>query len=301
MGAGVGREISAVRSDPHPAPSVDPHPARAADRPTLVVDVGTSWTKLALVSTGHLVRLDALRTGAGCDDAWGAGWEACLEASLAPHGRDLGDIGGVVVSSVVAPATDGLRALAARVGARLPVRFVTPTASPLPVDYQPPDDIGPDRIADAVGALDRWGAPVVVIDIGTATTCDLVSADGRFVGGAIAPGPWTACDALVGRAPLLGPAAATLAAGALAASVDTPLVGTTTADCLRVGLLRGTAALVDGLARGYHRIVGPCPVVATGGLAPIVAELSDTITDVDPDLTLRGIYLSCTGRPNPHP
>jgi len=276
MGAGTGREVSAVRSDPHPG-----IPARRS----LVLDVGTSWTKVALADAGRLVRIGAFPT-AGGTERWRAGLARVLALEgVTLHRRHLDHI---AVSSVVAAARTTLRAAVDGMEQPAPLRFVTARTAPLTIDYRPQGALGADRIAGAVAAAAAWGAPVVVVDIGTATTCDLVAAGGRFLGGAIAPGPWVGYAGLLDLAPHLAPA------GELAADDETvPLAGGSTWECLRVGVLRGAAALIDGLVRGHRRVVGPCPVVATGGLADTLAPLSETVTAVDADLTLRGTLLVC--------
>jgi len=283
MGAGTGREVSAVRSDPHPG--------TATAARSLVLDVGTSWTKVALADAGGLVRVGAFPS------AGGAGrWRASLERVLALRGMALHPrhVDHVAVSSVV-PAVAEALAATDEGHPPVPVRFVTARSAPLAIDYSPPGALGADRIAGAVAALAGWGSPVVVVDIGTATTCDLI-ADGRFLGGAIAPGPWVGYRGLLDRVPHLASAADLAADGH-----RVPLTGTSTRDCLRVGVLRGAAALVDGLARGHQHRVGPCPVVATGELADAVAPLSATITVVDADLTLRGTHLVCAPGPGGPP
>lgn len=275
----------------------DPHPSPDSGRISLVVDAGSSWTKLALVTAGRLVRLDPVPSHDGAadehdrsEDESAARWQALIDASLARGGSGFDDIDGISVASVVGRLSDRLRVRAAQRRRPLPVRFVHPHTAPLRIDHRPPTDLGADRIAGAVGALGRWGAPVVVADVGTAITCDLVACDGRFVGGAIAPGPWVGYQGLVDRAPHLVPAGIVAGMGG-----DIPVAGTTTVDAVRVGVLRGSAALVDGLARGYHRIAGTCPVVLTGGLAHAIAPFSETVTAVDADLTLWGVHLACGG------
>lgn len=289
VGAGVGQEVSAVRSDPYPAPDVR--------RVGLIVDVGSSWTKLALVVAGRLVRLGPVPSREEAADAHGrteddraTRWQGLIDASLARQGITFDDIDDISVASVVARLSDQLRNRAAQRRRPPSLRFVDPRTAPLRIDHRPPTDLGPDRIADAAGARHRWGAPVVVADVGTALTCDLVSGDGHFVGGAIAPGPWVGYQGLVARAPHLVPARTVAGMGG-----DVTLAGTTTAEAIRVGVLRGSAALLDGLARGFHRLAGTCPVVLTGGLAPAIAPFSETVTAVDPDLTLWGVHLACGG------
>jgi type III pantothenate kinase len=275
VGAGIDQDVSAVRSDPHPA--------AMPGRPVLVMDAGNSSTKLALVADGRLVRLGAFPSNGSSENEW----EGMFHETLSRQHLRLQDMRRVAVSSVVPHVSDTLRAIGAHYQGITPFQFVAPDTAPITIDYQPPGDLGPDRIANAVAALERWGAPVVVVDVGTAITCDLVACHRRFAGGAIAPGPQASYHGLIDAAALLSSAANLVVDG------DLPLAGTSTYDCLRVGLLRGTAALIDGLARSYNRIVGSCPVVATGGLASVITDFSDTITAVDVDLTLRGAYLSC--------
>ncbi|HET6952178.1 MAG TPA: type III pantothenate kinase [Acidimicrobiales bacterium] len=247
------------------------------------MDVGSTRTKLALVTGDDLTRLGSFDTG----DAGARGWEARFDAALAGAGI-LASISGVAMSSPRRDLPDRLRTrLAAPGGRPVPVAVVGPGAGGLLLDYQP-EALGPDRIANAVGAVARWGAPVIVADVGTALTCDLVAAGPRFAGGAIAPGPEAAYQGLIDRVPPLA------RPGGLRRHGDVPVLPTSTADAVRSGVLRSAGALVDSLARSYRRRVGHCPVVVTGGLGSVAARYGDTVTAVDPDLTLRGIHLACT-------
>lgn len=284
-GAGAGQECSAVRPDPHPP----------SDQ-VFVVDVGSSMTKLALVTGDDLVRLGSFATGG----AGAAGWEARFDAALAGAvGSDAlrpDSIGHVALSSVAPGVADRLRAWWDAAGrGPVPIRVVSADSVALRIDYRPPSALGADRLANAVAAVARMGAPVIVVDVGTAITCDLVAVGPSFAGGAIAPGPVAAYEGLVDRAPHLAQA------GGLALHGGLPVVATSTADAVRAGVLHGAAGLVDGLVRRHQRLVGPCPVVATGGLGPTLARHSDTITTVDPDLTLWGIHLACMTTPTRRP
>lgn len=259
----------------------DPHPTLGQ---VLVVDVGSSMTKLALVTGEDLTRLGSFATGG----AGAVGWEARFDAALA-DAASPNSISHVALSSVAHMLPDRLRTWwAARCRGTVPVRLVSADSVDLRIDYQPPSALGSDRLANAVAAVGRSGAPVIVVDVGTAITCDLVVEGPRFAGGAIAPGPGAAYQGLVDRAPHLAQP------GGLAVHGEIPLVPTSTAEAVRAGVLHGAAGLVDGLVRSHQRLVGPCPVVATGGLGSTVARYSDTITAVDPDLTLWGIHLAST-------
>ena len=151
------------------------------------------------------------------------------------------------------------------------------------IAYPIPEELGADRIVNAAAARHLYGAPVVVVDFGTATTFDVVDAHGRYLGGAIAPGVGISAEALfehaarLPRVPLSRPPSA---------------IGRTTAESVQSGIVFGFAGQVDALVRRIAREVGVRPrVVATGGLAPLIAPESETIEEVDPVLTLVGLRL----------
>jgi type III pantothenate kinase len=274
-GAGAGREISAVRPDPHPA--------------QLIIDVGSTRTKVALADGGGAVeRIGSFPTRDGWDDALGAAIAGRVGAESGSGAASV-SVEAIAVAAASRSFADRLRTWwTAHLGPPPPIRLVDPAAAPLEIDYRPPSALGADRVADAVAAVERWGAPVIVVDAGTAITCDLVSGDRRFAGGAIAPGPHTAYLSLVERVPHLG-----LARG-MPTDGELPGVPASTYDAVRVGVLRGAAALVDSLVAGYRARVGAAQVIVTGGLGSLVASHCDSVTAVDPDLTLRGIALSCS-------
>ena len=155
------------------------------------------------------------------------------------------------------------------------------TGIPLRVDD--PREVGPDRIANAVGALERHGAPCIVVDFGTATNFDAVSAGGEYVGGVIAPGIETSMDALFARAARLvkvdfvSPPAA---------------IGRNTVHALQSGFVFGFAGQVDGIVTRMREELGEeAPAIATGGLASLVAPYSAHVREVDSELTLQGLRL----------
>ena len=152
-----------------------------------------------------------------------------------------------------------------------------------PTTYANPGEIGADRVADAVAARSLYGAPVVVVDFGTATNIEVVDREGRFIGGVIAPGVDTSAAALFSRATRL-------------AAIDLvdphTAIGGSTEQAIQAGIVYGEADRVDGLVRRIFAQLGyEAPVVATGGLAPRVAELSQTITATNPELTLELLRL----------
>ena len=150
-------------------------------------------------------------------------------------------------------------------------------------NYANPAEIGADRVADAVAAQALYGTPVVVVDFGTATNIEVVDENGMFAGGIIAPGLETGANALFSHASRL-------------AAIDLvdphTAIGGSTEQAIQAGIVYGEADRVDGLVRRIFAQLGyEAPVVATGGLAPRVAELSQTITATNPELTLEGLRL----------
>ena len=198
-------------------------------------------------------------------------------------GRRAGEeISGIAVSSVVPQATSALREMCDR-WYDVPTVIVEPgTRTGMPILYENPREVGADRIADAVGAHDLYGCPCIVVDFGTATTVDAVSAKGEYLGGAILPGMQIGRDALFERAAALRPT-----------EVEEPrrLIARNTADSIRSGAVYGYTAAVDGLCRRFDAEIGPATVVATGGLAEMLAPLSESIQYVEPWLTLHGLRI----------
>jgi type III pantothenate kinase len=194
----------------------------------------------------------------------------------------------IAMSSVVPALSSVIRELC-RQRFGLEALLVGPgTRTGMALHYDPPTALGSDRLVDAVAARARYGAPVIVVDFGTATTFNVVDAEGRFIGGAIAPGVGVAASALA-------------AAGARLSRVDLagrdlpPLVGRNTDQSMRSGVLYGYAGLVGGLLARIESELGPaCPrptVVATGGMAGAVAPLVARIDHLHRDLILDGLRL----------
>jgi type III pantothenate kinase len=154
----------------------------------------------------------------------------------------------------------------------------------IPIRYDDPREVGPDRIVNSVAAKARLGAPVIVVDFGTSTNFDVVSPAGEYVGGVLAPGIETSMDALFARAARL----------VRVEYVEPPtVVGKTTVAGLQSGLVYGFAGQVDGIVTAIRgELESPAtPVIATGGLAELVATHSSTIGQVDPFLTLEGLRM----------
>jgi type III pantothenate kinase len=153
----------------------------------------------------------------------------------------------------------------------------------IPIRYDDPREVGADRIVNAVAAKERYGAPVVVVDFGTSTNFDVVSQEGEYVGGVIAPGIEISMEALFARAARLVK---------VDYSAPASVIGKTTVGGLQSGLVYGFAGQVDGIVgRIREELAVDARVVATGGLADLVSPHSRTIERVDPFLTLDGLRL----------
>jgi type III pantothenate kinase len=151
------------------------------------------------------------------------------------------------------------------------------------IEYDDPSQVGTDRLASALAASEIYGVPVIVADVGTAITVDMVTADRRFVGGAIAPGRQMAADALHRGTSLLP---------RVEPGEQPPLTGRSTSDCIRSGLLHGAVGLVDTMIERLRARLDPAAfAVATGGDAAATVEASKYLQTVNPHLVLRGLYL----------
>jgi type III pantothenate kinase len=189
----------------------------------------------------------------------------------------------VIVSSVVPDLNGMLADTARRYFEHEPV-FVGPgVKTGMPIHYENPHEVGADRIVNAVAAQARHGAPVVVLDFGTATTFDVVGEEGAYLGGVIAPGLGVSAEALFQRAARLP-----------RVDVRRPaqVIGRTTEQSIQSGLFHGYAALVNGLVEQIRDELGAeAPVIATGGLAPVFEPELSFLREVDLTLTLKGLKL----------
>jgi type III pantothenate kinase len=242
----------------------------------LAIDVGNTQTVLGLFEGPVLAK--QFRTGT--NPAQTADELAVLLGALV----ELEAMEGLVMCSSVPPLVREYEAFADR-WAGVDLLVLGPGVSTgVPIRYDDPREVGPDRIANAVGARERHGAPCIVVDFGTSTNFDVVSAAGEFAGGVLAPGVQISMDALFSRAarlpnvPFVAPER---------------VISQTTVSALQSGLVYGFAGQVDAIVdRIREELVAPdAPVVATGGLAELIAPHSRTITTIDPELTLQGLRI----------
>jgi type III pantothenate kinase len=191
-------------------------------------------------------------------------------------------ITGVALGSVVPPQTQALREMVRRYFHFTPVVVEPGTRTGIPILYDNPKEVGADRIANAVAAHARYGGPSIVVDFGTATNFDVVSASGEFMGGVIAPGVRTSADGLYRAAAKLPK---------VEIVVPRTTMAKNTVEAVQSGLMFGTAAMVDGVVERIVKEIGAATVIATGGLAELFIEECASIQHHEPWLTLEGLRL----------
>ena len=256
----------------------------------LAIDVGNSNTVFGLYRYG------AVEGAEGKSSELAAHWRittpesrtmdefgVVLRSLFEQNGLVLREVTGIAISSVVPPMDSILRQVS-ELYFKLRPLFVEPgVRTGLPVLTDNPAEVGADRIVNCVAAYDRFKGPVIVVDMGTATTFDVVSAKGEFLGGAIAPGLGISAEALFTRAARLP---------RIDVKKPAKVIGTGTVDNLQIGLYYGYIGLVDGILERMLAELGPeTKTVATGGLAKLIAGGSKYIGAVDEMLTLTGLRI----------
>jgi type III pantothenate kinase len=246
----------------------------------LVIDIGNTNTSLGVFDGAALKTHWRLTTARERTvDEWGV-----LARNLfALAELDFKAIDAIAVASVVPPLNFTLKRMAESYFRLTPLFIDHKTDTGLPILYQPASDVGADRIVDAVAAIHKYGAPCIVVDFGTATTFDAINAQGEYLGGVITPGITISADALFERAAKLP-----------RVEIKRPqkTIGSATVEAMQSGLYHGYVGLVDGILRKMIDELGSTVhVIATGGLASLIATGSEFIEQVDETLTLEGLRL----------
>ncbi len=249
----------------------------------LVVDVGNTQTHFGVIASGSTEVEEHWRFATvreSTSDELGAR----LSSLLALRDMRFADITRSIVSSTVPQLSDRWIAMAGRYLGHEMLRVGPSIKTGMPIRIDNPREVGADRLVNAVAAYDRVHSTCVIVDFGTAITYDAVSAAGEYIGGLITPGAEISIDALYERAAKLPKV-----------ELDTPrtLIGKSTVDAIRSGIVYGFAGQVEGIVRRLRAELGAdIWVIATGGLArAIVPFIEETIDEVDPMLTLTGLRL----------
>src|SRR5438552_8487770 len=246
----------------------------------LVIDIGNTNTSLGVFDGENLVthwRLTTARARTG--DEWGVHARNLFALSE----LDFKSIDAIAIASVVPPLDFTLKRMAETYFHLTPLFIDHTVDTGLPILYQPASDVGADRIVDAVAAIKKYGAPCIVVDFGTATTFDAINSKGEYLGGVITPGITIFADALCERAAKLP-----------RVEIKRPrnVVGSSTVEAMQSGLDHGYVGLVDAIVQRMIGELGGTPhVIATGGLAPLIARGSEFIQKVDETLTLEALRL----------
>ncbi|MGP4070606.1 type III pantothenate kinase [Halobacillus sp. B29] len=245
-----------------------------------VLDVGNTNTVLGVFDNGSLsyhwrIKTDRHKT----EDEYGM-----LIKSLFDHeGLTFEDMDGVIISSVVPPIMFALERMSRYYFKKQPMIIGEGNVSHgLAMKYPHPEEIGADRIVNAVGAIEDYSLPLIIIDFGTATTYCYINESGEYMGGAIAPGINISMEALYAKAAKLPKI-----------EIKSPdnVVGQSTVEAMQAGVFYGYVGQVDEVVRRMKETAESTPtVIATGGLATLIAGQSRTIDHVDPYLTLKGLH-----------
>ncbi|SDW86938.1 type III pantothenate kinase [Marininema mesophilum] len=246
----------------------------------MVMDVGNTHIFLGLYQGDELVYNWKIHTDRrATEDEYGMRLKSLFEHV----GVRLSEIKGVAICSVVPPLIYVLKTLVQKYFHRMPLIVGPGVKTGLNIQYETPREVGSDRIVNSVAALDRYGAPVIVVDFGTATTFCLIDEKGCYIGGAITPGIQVSTEALYRHASQL-----------TRVEIVRPenVLGRNTIKAIQAGVYYGYVGAVDGIVSRMKAQLSVRPtVVATGGLAELICEETQTIDEVAPLLTLEGLKL----------
>ncbi|MNJ45146.1 type III pantothenate kinase [Paenibacillus bouchesdurhonensis] len=246
----------------------------------VVVDVGNSNIVLGIYRSRELLHHFRLSTNRqSTADEYGVKIHNLFQMSKIA----VGDIEGVIISSVVPPLMHVLEELCEKYLRKKPLIVGPGIKTGLNLRYENPREVGADRIVNAVAAVEQYGGPLVVVDFGTATTFDCIDAAGNYLGGAIVPGIGISTEALYQRASKLP-----------RVELEKPkkVIGRNTVHAMQSGIIFGYAGQVDGIVNRIRREMNAeLKVIATGGLAELIASEADSIQEVNQLLTLEGLRI----------
>lgn len=246
----------------------------------LAIDIGNTNIVIGCIRDDEIqfkarIATDRLRTS----DQYGVEIMNMLQA----FGVQKSDIDDCIISSVVPPVFNSVRTGVVKVIGKQPMVVGPGLKTGLNIHVDVPGQVGADRIVIAVAALAEYQAPLILMDMGTATTIEVVEPDNVYMGGVIFPGVKISLDALTSRAAQLP-----------GISLDKPgkVIGKNTVDCMRSGMMYGTAAMLDGLVERIEEELGHgCTLVATGGMAQFITPLCRRKIILEKDLLLKGLNI----------
>ena len=246
----------------------------------LAIDIGNTNIVIGCMKDDNIVFQARIATDrARTSDQYGVEIKNMLEA-FGIHKEDISDC---IISSVVPPVFNSVRTGVIKVIGKQPMVVGPGLKTGLNIHTDVPSQVGSDRIVIAVAALAEYKAPLILMDMGTATTMEVVEPDNVYMGGVIFPGVKVSLEALTSRAAQLP-----------AISLDRPkqVIGKNTVDCMRSGMMFGTAAMIDGLVERMEEELGhSCTIIATGGMAQFVTPLCKRKIILEKDLLLKGLNI----------
>lgn len=247
----------------------------------LVIDVGNTNTVIGVFKETQLLRSWRIRTERNATEDE---FNIIITHLLVQGGIDPKNIDRTIISCVVPPVIANLDTFCKKHLNHSPHWVDAKSTAHMPILYSNPNEVGADRIVNAVAAFHIYKKSLIVIDFGTATTFDAISEKGEYLGGAISPGIGIASEALFKNA-------SKLPRVELIVPPDN-VIGKDTENSIKSGIIFGYAGLVDGIVSRMKKEMGSKPkVIATGGLAVLLSDVSETIENVEPDLTLNGLRI----------
>lgn len=246
----------------------------------LCIDIGNTNLVIGCICDDKIIfqaRIATDRTRTS--DQYGVEIKNMLEA----YGVSIADISDCIISSVVPPVFNSVKTGVIKIIKKQPMVVGPGLKTGLNIHVDIPSQVGSDRIVIAVAALAEYKAPLILMDLGTATTLEVVEPENVYMGGVIIPGVKISLDALTSRAAQLP-----------GISLDKPkqVIGKNTVDCMRSGMMYGTAAMIDGLVERIEGELGhTCTLVATGGMAQFVTPLCKREIILEKDLLLKGLNI----------
>jgi len=244
----------------------------------LAVDMGNTNIVVGCIEGDSVAFIERISTDRGRMDVE---YASLLHMVMQIHKVDAASIDGAIMSSVVPPLTSVLASAIKKITGLEPMIVGAGIKTGLNIRIDTPSELGADLVADSVAALHRYGAPCIVIDMGTATTVTVIDKNRDYIGGVILPGVRSSLDSLVTKASKLPNI-----------SLETPkrCIGKNTVECMQGGIIYGQAAQLDGLISRFEEELGyPCRVVATGGLAHAIVPCCRSEITLDDDLMLYGL------------
>jgi type III pantothenate kinase len=246
----------------------------------LAIDIGNTTIRMGVFNASALIgdwRFSTMKEKT--EDEIGG----IIVSALSIKGIKVDEIEAVIISCVVPSLTERIKGMCERYIGSIPIEIDPGREEYLPIAYPEPQQIGADRIVNAVAACEKYAPPLIIIDFGTATTFCAISERGEFMGGCIVPGIGISLDALMQRAERILP---------ITWKQPECIIGKSTEDAVRAGIFFGYAALVDGIVKRMREEIGGVPkVIATGGWSTVIQDAAVSIDVIDPHLTLEGLRI----------